>query len=105
MPSSSCGPEVTEELRGRPGVEGPGVHCPCAPAGNCLPQCPQPALERSAGRSSEGGAKLNVLQWSPELGCRWAAGQVLLLLGGGVLAPLRDVSGVCLSVSDLTRVF
>lgn len=46
-----------------------------------------------------------MLQWGPELGCYWAARQVLLLLGGGVLAPLRDAFGVCSSVLELTCVF
>lgn len=46
VPSSSRVAGMPEKFRGRTGIEGPGVHCPRAPAGNCLPQCPQPALER-----------------------------------------------------------
>ncbi|XP_059545843.1 importin-13 isoform X3 [Myotis daubentonii] len=46
VPSSSCAAGVPKKFRGRTEVQGPGVHCPRAPAGNCLPQCPQPTLER-----------------------------------------------------------
>lgn len=57
MPSSSCAAVMPEKFRGKIGVKGPGVHCPRAPAGNCLPQCPQPALERWPGGALKGGAK------------------------------------------------
>lgn len=86
MPGSSFVAGVPLKFRGEIGVEGPGVHCPVLLPGNCLPQCPHPpppALERWLGGAPKGGAKGECAGVEPGVGL-----QVVLLLGGGVLAPL-----------------
>lgn len=87
VPSSACGPEVTKGLRARTRVEGPGVRCPCDPAGNGLPQCPQPALEvgweelRGRGQAEcaavEPRAGLSLgCRTGPAAAGRWGAGSI-----------------------------
>lgn len=59
---------LARTFRDRAGVEGSGLHCSRAPAGDCLPLHSQPALRGRPGAAPEGRAKGKCEHWSLESG-------------------------------------